>query len=156
MRKLILIVFGFTFILSGCVYNPTANRTQDNLYKSKKHAPIANKYPKSIKGNRVVVDLINKAKKQSASGDNETASTTIERAIRIEPTNPAVWHNLAIVKYRSGDYSGAETTALKSNSLVSNKHHLKTKNWELISAARKAKGDSSGAKRALQKANSLK
>lgn len=87
----------------------------------------------NIRGSNAVVALMQKAQKQSAVGNNSAAAATIERALRIEPKNPALWYNFALVKYTAGDCASAINVAKKSNSFLSNKHELTYKNKQLIS-----------------------
>ncbi len=92
------------------------------------------KNSKPIRGSEAVVALMEKAQKQSLSGDNSAAVATIERALRIEPTNPALWYNLALVKYKQGNCNSAINMARKSNRYAGKGHQLIGKNNQLIKA----------------------
>lgn len=91
----------------------------------------------SVRGSKAVVELMRKAEAQSRSGDNIAAAATIERALRIEPKNPALWHNLALVKYKLGDCRSAINMAKKSSAYSAKGHALKDKNSQIISECRK-------------------
>ncbi len=66
-----------------------------------------------------VVALLETAEQQANSGDLEAAAASLERAIRIDPRNPLLWHHLATVRLSQGDAQAAEQLAVKSNSLAS-------------------------------------
>ncbi len=102
-----------------------------------KHSSSKAKKDRNIKGSSAVVSLMQKAQNQSSVGNNSAAAATIERALRIEPKNPALWYNLALVKYTAGDCVSAINLAKKSNSFLKNKHELSHKNKQLISECRK-------------------
>ncbi len=52
------------------------------------------------------------------SGDYGAASATLERALRIEPSAPAVWLELARVRLQEGKLAQAEQLARKARSLA--------------------------------------
>jgi Flp pilus assembly protein TadD len=52
------------------------------------------------------------------SGDYGAASATLERALRIEPSAPALWLELARVRLLEGNYAQAEQLARKAGSLA--------------------------------------
>ncbi len=91
----------------------------------------------NITGSSAVVSLMQKAQEQSGEGNNSAAAATIERALRIEPKNPALWYNLALVKYTAGDCISAINLAKKANSFLMSKHELSHKSKQLISECTK-------------------
>lgn len=52
------------------------------------------------------------------AGDYGAASATLERALRIEPTAPALWLELARVRLLEGEFRQAEQLARKAESLA--------------------------------------
>ena len=102
-----------------------------------------------------VVALLDTAEQQANSGDLEAAAASLERAIRIEPRNPALWYHLATVRLSQGEARAAEQLAVKSNSLSTGNNAQQARNWELIARARRAQNDMDGAKAAERKARSL-
>lgn len=93
-------------------------------------------------------ELVQRADRESAQGRHEEAATLLERALRIEPGHPVLWQNLAVVRYRQGDYAQAEQLALRSNALGRDYPDLRVNNWELIAVARELRGDVDSAREA--------
>jgi predicted negative regulator of RcsB-dependent stress response len=108
--------------------------------------------PAEPSDNTAVIALLGKAKKRSAAGRMDEASADLERALRIEPRNPVLWHELARVRLEQGQYRQAENMAAKSNMLAGNNRYLQAKNWRIIGEARSRRGDLQGAREAFQKA----
>ena len=104
--------------------------------------------------NTAVIALLNKAGNQSAAGQMDKASENLERALRIEPRNPLLWHELARIRLEQGQYRQAENMAAKSNILTGTDRILKTKNWRIIGEARNRLGDLQGAREAFERAES--
>lgn len=102
--------------------------------------------------NTAVKELVSNAEKQAFSGEYGQASASLERALRIEPRNPALWQELARVRLNQGLYQQAESLAAKSNSLSSDNRRLRKNNWLLIAEARSQSGDRQGAQKALERA----
>ncbi len=63
--------------------------------------------------------LVNQAHAQAARGELPAASTTLDRAIRIEPQNPLVWLEVARLRLSEADPRQAESCARKALSLAS-------------------------------------
>ncbi len=135
----ILIVIAIT-ALSGCSGLLSSRKHPakvDDISSTSRPSHVKTVSKKPVRGSKAVVQLMRKAQAQSESGDNVAAAATIERALRIEPKNPALWHNLALVKYKLGDCSSAVNMAKKSNAYSAKGHELKQKNSEIISECRK-------------------
>jgi tetratricopeptide (TPR) repeat protein len=92
-----------------------------------------------------VVALLDTAAIKEQQGDYDTSLAVLERAVRIEPRNPQVWHRLARVNLRHGDAGQAEMMARKSIQFAGNDRQLQAANWRLIAAARRQLGDLKGA-----------
>lgn len=101
--------------------------------------------------------LIENARQASKQGQMSRAESFLERAIRIEPKNPFLWHYLAKLHLYQGHYQRAEGLASKSSSLMqkSDKNRLLADNWRVIAHARQFQGDTVGAQQAQEKASSL-
>ena len=108
--------------------------------------------PPSTSQNRAVLSLLDQAKAQAAAGQLDQAGASLERALRIEPRNPVLWHDLAEVRIDQRRYQQAENLAAKSNALAQGNRWLRKKNWQIIAEARIQRGDDKGAKAALDRA----
>lgn len=100
-----------------------------------------------------VDSLVLAANQNSSKGDIESATSTIERAIRIEPRNPALLYKLAVLRLKQSKPGLAEDLARKSALLASNNPQLKKHSWLLIAKAREMRNNFQGAKEARAKAN---
>ncbi len=88
--------------------------------------------------------------KAARADQPDLAAASLERALRIEPTDPRVWHKLANIRLQQGRFIQAEAVALKSNSLAAEWPAVWPKNWSVIASARRKMGDDEGASQALR------
>jgi predicted Zn-dependent protease len=109
--------------------------------------------PKSeMSGNPAIIALLDRAQTDNKAGNREAAGVSLERALRIEPRNAWLWHELAQLRLAQGQYAQAITLAQKSISFAGSERRLQAFNWRLIGNARVAQGNSSGAEQALKRA----
>ena len=101
--------------------------------------------------NPAVQGLLDAARGDMEAGRTAAATASLERALRIEPRNPRVWHELALVHLQQGDYANAEGLAARSNSYAGGDRRLITANWHLIAEARLKRGDEAGARMAQER-----
>lgn len=85
-----------------------------------------------------VVELLGIARTAMKDSRWIDAAQSLERAIRIEPHNSTLWHELAQVRFAQGNYEQAMQLANRSNALLDSRSGLRTKNDELIKASREA------------------
>lgn len=111
--------------------------------------------PRAPSTEAAVRDLMADAGDASEEGDHERAGALLERALRIQPDNAVLWHNLAIVRYRQDDFEQAESMALRSVSHVGGNTELERRNWKIIAVSRHLRGDDEGAEEARQRAQGL-
>jgi tetratricopeptide (TPR) repeat protein len=89
--------------------------------------------------NPAVLALLEAAERELGAGQPEQASALLERALRIEPRNPTVWHYLGLASLELGNTAQADAMAAKSRSLVAGDRGLR--DWAsrtLIEPARSA------------------
>lgn len=103
----------------------------------------------------VVVALLDDADRRLSAGETDAAAASLERALRIEPANPLLWHRLATVRLRQERYEQTEAMAVKSNGLARGDTALMARNWRLIADARTRRGDAAGAQQARERALEL-
>jgi tetratricopeptide (TPR) repeat protein len=99
--------------------------------------------------------LASAANQSSQSGNIESATATIERAIRIEPRNATLYYKLALLRLKQSKPRLAEDLAKKAALLSSNDTKLKKHSWILVARAREMQGDLKGGKEARAKADKL-
>lgn len=109
--------------------------------------------PREVSHNKAVVDLLHKAHVQASAGQLEKAGASLERALRIEPRNPALWQELARNRLDQGQNVEAENLAAKSNALLRGNKGMRAENWRIIGQARTRRGDVKGAQAAFEKAD---
>ncbi len=57
-----------------------------------------------ISDNNAVSTLVETARTDATAGKLDAAGASIERALRIEPQNPALWHELAKLRLQQEQY----------------------------------------------------
>ena len=130
-------------LLAGCATAP-----QPAIEPAGAPAPAPAARVESI----AVASLLDSARSDTEAGQLASAAASLERAIRIEPRNPRLWHELARVRLKQGDYAQAESVAARSNSWAAGDNALRAENWRLIARSREARGDAAGARAALDAA----
>lgn len=106
-------------------------------------------------GNRAVMALLDRAQTDAGAGRPDAASATLERALRIEPRNARLWHELAQLRLAQGQYGQAISLAQKSNSFAGSQRQLQALNWRVIGQARIAQGNADAGQKALDRAAAL-
>jgi tetratricopeptide (TPR) repeat protein len=102
-----------------------------------------------------VATLLESAGRHADAGELDKAAAALERALRIDPRNASVWHDLGEVRYYQTEYQQAEALAKRSNSLAGGDSELRVNNWGLIERSRRARGDQAGADAASAQAKNL-
>ncbi|MBT9096746.1 hypothetical protein KFZ76_03335 [Methylovulum psychrotolerans] len=100
----------------------------------------------------VTQTLVLAADKSVARGNIDSASATIERAMRIEPKNPTLLYKLALLRLKQSKPVLAEDLAKKSALMATNDKPLKKHSWLLIARAREMQNDMDGAEKARKQA----
>ena len=142
----------FVFLLALVLVGGCATQPPEQVPEQKPEPPpppAASAHKESI----AVAGLLDSARTESAAGNLAGAAASLERAIRIEPRNPRLWHELARVRLKQGQFAQAESVAARSNSWAADDKALRADNWRLIAQAREARGDAEGARAALEAAN---
>jgi tetratricopeptide (TPR) repeat protein len=74
------------------------------------------------------LSLLETAKQELSTGQPEQAAALIERALRIDPSNPTLWHYLGLARRELGDTAQADAMAAKSQSLAGTDRALRARN----------------------------
>ena len=98
--------------------------------------------------NPAVIALLNRANTDSQAGRHADAAVNLERALKIAPDDPWLWHLLARSRLRLGEHDLAQNLAARSNSFAGADRTLLADNWHLIAEARRLSGDATGAQAA--------
>ncbi len=96
--------------------------------------------------------LLADAEQSLRTGKINQAEMHIERALRVDPGNGELWHFMATIKDKQGNYSQAVQFCLKSNSLAGANNSLTRRNWLLIENAYSRMGNMDKAEDARLKA----
>jgi Tfp pilus assembly protein PilF len=120
----------FLVVLGGCASVPGPEQP----------APVEEPAATTAKPENIAVaGLMETARADVAANRLGSAAATLERALRIEPRNPRLWHELARVRLRQGDYAQAESTAARSNAWAGADGELRAANQRIIEEARAAR-----------------
>jgi Tfp pilus assembly protein PilF len=84
--------------------------------------------------------LVAQAHRLLAHGDIDGASSTLDRALRIEPSNPLLWIELGRVRLTEGDAHQAEVCARKALALASGDHAAQAQAGLVLADALRAQG----------------
>jgi len=105
--------------------------------------------------NPAVIALLDNALYESEQGQFDVAASKLERAVRISPRDPVVWHELAKIRMQQNKLDMAISLAKKSNALIENDNNLLRKNWILIAESYELEGNAELARQARINANRL-
>jgi predicted Zn-dependent protease len=134
MRKALLLAA----LVSGCAAVPPPEGAPVDEAPVPQPAPQA-EAPRPTE-NVAVAALMTNARADVDANRLGSAAATIERALRLEPRNPRLWHELARVRLKQGEYAQAESTAARSNTWAGSDSELRAANQQIIEQARSARG----------------
>jgi tetratricopeptide (TPR) repeat protein len=132
------LLFAVNLLLHGCAARPPVGE------------PVVGKPP--VHEGTAAGTLLASAHQAVQAGQFNRAEVTLERALRVEPRNAELWHEMAQVKYGQEDYGQAVQFCLKANSLAGRDSALIKQNWLLMSRAYAKMGDVDKAEQARMKA----
>lgn len=96
-----------------------------------------------------VKSLMIRARADMAIGNEQSAISKLERALRIESDNPDLWYLLARAHQSSSDHQQAITMAKKAINYAGSNDEMVAKSWQLIQKSGEASGDSMVVKEAI-------
>lgn len=108
-----------------------------------------------IDSSSAVIALLNEAKAHFENQEFEQAAAKLERALRLNPRNPILWHNLAGVRLKQQDWQRAANLAAKSNAFAVEDKGLRIRNWMIIAWACEGMGDTECVLEARKRAQTL-
>ena len=157
------------FLLSACATGPkgrdvviddlnSPENVESEIFDQgldKNYVAMLNKGESYVQPRSAVASLLKTAEGQLKLGELEAAANTLERAVRMSPRNPLLWHQFATLRYQQGNYEQALQLARKSNSYAGKDKQLQVNNWRIIAHVKKLQGDPQGSKEALAQLESL-
>jgi tetratricopeptide (TPR) repeat protein len=126
-------------LLAGCASQPERPQEPSPAPSPEAQqlpAPPPERLPPPRAETTAVAGLMDSARADTAAGRLPNAAATLERALRIEPRNARLWHELGQVRLRQRDYAQAESLAARSNTLAGSDPDLRAANQRLIDDAR--------------------
>jgi len=99
--------------------------------------------------------LVAQAQLQQSSGDLAMASSSIERALRIEPNNPLLWLEMSKLRQAENNYAQAESMARKALSKATGDAKVQAAAWRAIADSLKVRARNQEARDAEARADSL-
>jgi tetratricopeptide (TPR) repeat protein len=103
--------------------------------------PTAPPQPPAVHENRLspaTGSLVTQARAQVARGDLPAASSTLDRALRIEPNNPLLWIELGKLRLVESDAHQAEICGRKALALASGDRRAQSQAGRLLADALRA------------------
>ena len=125
-------------------------QTAENLSEYKSDVDKTTPAVQMDKPEPIVLAMITKAEEHMNRGEIDQALASLERAARIKPKDPWLWHSMAVLQLQNSQWLEAVSLAEKSISLSSDYQPLLAANWEIIYQAKKALGDDKGVNEALK------
>lgn len=108
--------------------------------------------PKSFHLSAAASALVTQARTQSQSGDFAAATSTLERALRIDPDNPLLWTELGRLQLAQGNAPQADAMGHKAIALATGDAAAQASAWRLVAEALRARGRNAEAAQAEQHA----
>lgn len=108
--------------------------------------------PSGQQSSQAVATLLDSAASHVGRGQMDQAAGDLERALGIDPSDAAIWHDLGQIRMHQGELNQALSMFEKSNSLAGDNRFVRAKNWRAIAYIRGQMGDSAGAEAATAQA----
>lgn len=142
-------------ILGACAGRSTPAPVEDRGVESQVREPAREDsagvqvYPLT---NAAVAELTSQAERAEADGDIDQAAVLLERALRIQPRDPALLQQMAEVQLQKEEFAQALSFATRSYDIGPRVGEICARNWRTIGVARERLGDDPGASEATQRA----
>jgi len=99
--------------------------------------------------------LVQQAQAQRKKGDLAGANVSLDRALRIEPSNPLLWIEMGRLRMDQRNYPQAENMGRKALSMSVGDNRSQAAAWQLIGDSFRARGKNPQAQAAYDKAAEL-
>ena len=136
---------------------PPPGQTDEPVIDAPLPAPIPRERPRAApaKLSPASQALVTQAQAQRKRGDLPGATVSLERALRIEPSNPLLWIEMGRLRMDQRNYPQAEAMGRKASGLAVGDSRTQSAAWLLIADSLKARGKNPQAQEALQKSKEL-
>jgi tetratricopeptide (TPR) repeat protein len=98
---------------------------------------------------------VTQAQAQRQKGDLPGATVSLERALRIEPSNPLLWIEMGRLRMDQRNYPQAENMGRKALSMSVGDDRTQAAAWQLVGDSLKARDKNPQAESAYNKAKAL-
>jgi uncharacterized protein HemY len=145
-----VVVLTTALLVAGCATSrmssepPTSSPSAQPLPQASPQplpSPTAPPPPPAVRENRLspaTSSLVTQARAQVARGDLPAASSTLDRALRIEPNNPLLWIELGKLRLVESDAHQAEICGRKALALASGDRRSQSQAGRLLADALRA------------------
>lgn len=99
--------------------------------------------------------LVNLSQTQRKKGDLPGAASSLDRALRIEPSNPLLWIEMGRLRMDQRNFTQAEAMGRKALSMSVGDGRTQASAWQLIADSLRARGRNPEAQEALERATEL-
>jgi tetratricopeptide (TPR) repeat protein len=99
--------------------------------------------------------LVTQAQAQRKRGDLPGATVSLERALRIEPSNALLWIEMGRLRMDQRNYPQAEAMGRKALAMAVGDSKAQSAAWQLIADSLKARGRNPEAEEAVEKSREL-
>jgi hypothetical protein len=99
--------------------------------------------------------LVSQAQTQRRKGDLPGAATTLDRALRIEPSNPLLWIEMGRLRMDQRNYAQAEAMGRKALSMAVGDGRTQSAAWVLIADSLRARGKNQQAEEAMERSREV-
>ncbi len=117
--------------------------------------PLPPSNTRSYSLNAASRSLVNQANTQRQTKNFVQAAATLERALRIEPSNPLLWLEYGELRMDEGNYAQAENMGRKAVASASGDVRTQSRAWRLVADSLKARDRNNEAQQAYARANAL-
>jgi tetratricopeptide (TPR) repeat protein len=111
--------------------------------------------PKQFRLSAASSALVAQAQVQSKNGNTMGAASTLERALRIEPSNPLLWIELGRLRLEEKNAAQADSMGRKALALATGDRATQAAAWRLIADSLRARGKRDAAEKADDRASAL-
>ena len=121
----VVILLGLSCVIASCALQ---KRTDLPIFREESQVQV--QLPPGQPGN-----LLANANDAMQAGQLDKAEMHLERALRLSPRDPQLWHGMARVRFEQKNYGQVVQFCLKSNSLADNNGAIVRQNWILMEKA---------------------